>query len=187
MEPAGLLKFFSLIPSDFSDGPWIFYGLLPVISWLPVFGGIIVLGGLGLFFLEIKTGKTLITIGYILALVMFGLFAAFVLLFFIAETIGLNLSFIGIPVTILADFAMPPSFNGVGGWICIISAIGTGILNRKLKMPQYEEYLDEIMGIKEEKIEVHKKQVIKGSRKCPKCSNAVPGEQLFCEQCGYYF
>ena len=187
MFPAGLLKSFSLIPSEWADGSWLFYDLLPILSWLPVFGGILVLVGVGIFFLELKIGKTLIKVGYILAIVMFGLFLAFILLFVWAETFGIDLNFLGIPIVILADFTMPPSLNGAGGWVCIVSAIGAAIINGKLKIPEYEEFLDEFVGLKDEVIKVHEKKIIKGSRKCPKCTNTVPGEQLFCEQCGHYF
>lgn len=187
MFPPGLLKSFSLIPSGFADGSWIFYDLLPILSYLPVIGGVLILVGVGIFFLEVKMYNTLIKYGYILAIVMFGIFVAFILIFVLAESFPIDLSLIGIPITILADFTQPPSLNGVGGWLCIVPAVGVAILKGRLKMQEYEEFLDEFVGLKQEEIKVHEKKVIKGSRKCPKCTNTVPGEQLFCEQCGHYF
>ncbi|MHA1785974.1 MAG: zinc ribbon domain-containing protein [Candidatus Helarchaeota archaeon] len=187
MNPPGLLKSFSLIPSDFADAAWLFYDLLPIMSWLPVFGAILLFVGVGIFFLELGTYKTLFKIGHILNIIMFIIFLGFVLLFVMAELFTIDLSMIGIPIQIQADFTQPPTFNGPGGWMLIISAIGAIIVGSKLKIPEYEEYLDEFKGIKDEDIRVLKKKVVAGVKVCPKCGNRVSSEQLFCSQCGRYF
>ncbi|NHI91528.1 MAG: zinc ribbon domain-containing protein [Candidatus Lokiarchaeota archaeon] len=187
MNPAGLLKSFSLIPSDFADDPWLFYDLLPIISWLPIFAGILILVGIGVFWLELGFYKTLFKFGYILAFIMFGLFVGFIMLFIFAENFPIDLSFIGLPVTILADFTQPPTLNGIGSWMLFCSVVGAFIAARFLKVPEYEEFLEEFRGLKEEEIKVHKKKAAAGTRICPKCKSSVPVEQLFCSQCGNYF
>ena len=187
MNPAGLLKSFSLLPSNWADDPWLFYDLLPIVSWLPVLAGILIFVGLGLFWLEVSLYKTLFKFGCILAILMFGLFVAFILLFVMAEIFPIDLSFIGIPVTILADFTQPPALNEMGGWFLISSVIGIVVSAHFLKLTEYEEFLEEFKGLKEEEIKVHEKKIQKGTKKCPKCGARVSTEQLFCSQCGQYF
>ena len=187
MNPAGLLKSFSLLPSDWANDPWLFYDLIPILSWLPIFAGILILVGVALFWLEVGFWSTLFKIGYILAIVMFGIFVAFILLFVLAEMMSIDLSFIGIPITILADFTQPPSLNEYGGWILISSVAAVAITAHFMKVPEYDEFLEEFKGLKEEEIRVHKKKVQAGTRQCSKCGARVPMEQLFCSQCGQYF
>ena len=63
MPPFTLTRSFSLLPSAFSDEAWLFYDTLPILSWLNIFGGICILVGVPLFFMEVKMYKTLIMVG----------------------------------------------------------------------------------------------------------------------------
>ncbi|MHA1146497.1 MAG: zinc ribbon domain-containing protein [Candidatus Helarchaeota archaeon] len=190
-----IYKVFTLIPSPLGDAAWIFYDipLLSIISYLPLIGGLIVLIGFLVYLLEFKIGRTILLLGalvgilaYVFYVLIWGLPMLLITVFGQAFA-QLMLSMIGFALTFtFTDKSFIPNFYGA--YVCLIPCIVLFVSRFFMKMPEYDESLEEFKGFAEKdmKTPYEAKKAEVGTIFCPTCGASVKSEELFCKECGTY-
>jgi hypothetical protein len=148
-----------------------FFSFLSPLTYLPMMAGVVgIAGALGLLG-SVRASKLLNLVAFILALLAYGLFILFHALF------GL----------IVGSAMLIP--NLPGAYLCLVSGILLLICSYSLKSSKVEGHAMEnkqYYAIGGETPTPSPTTAKAPTIKCPKCGALIPGDQLFCENCGQY-
>ncbi|MHA1298323.1 MAG: zinc ribbon domain-containing protein [Candidatus Helarchaeota archaeon] len=168
------------VRKTFTPLNWVWSDLLPFLSYMPLFSGIILVIGIIFYIMEYQYGKNLMITGAALGIVSYVLYP---LIFWIIPTL---MQAFGVGnITWLEGLRIP---NEYGAYLCLISAIIAVPFSILVKMPELgREEEPEAFVIKEVAVPWKKSKPKKGEMFCSQCGAVIKEGTAFCNQCGTYF
>ncbi|NVM02170.1 MAG: zinc ribbon domain-containing protein [Candidatus Helarchaeota archaeon] len=167
------------IEKTFSPLTWVWSDIIPVLSFFPLFGGLLVLMGLVFYLLEYSYGKKLMAGGAIIAILIYSLY---ILMFWLIPKI-MEAAGVGFLIW-LEEYRIPNEF---GAYFCLLPGIASIPFIVLIKLPEIKE--EEPMALKKMKVAVpyKKSKPAKGKKFCSNCGAIIKEDSVFCNQCGTYF